>query len=153
MRESLSLSAPPLPATRGRRGAAGAAMSSVVLSAVLLVAAVVDQAGGQSLVDHAAAVYAPYGKEADPNLLYGLVYTVAVVDVLLSLLVFRAARAHRRSAPILAVTTVVITAALAVLLLATTEYGAQIFPPVWGILALLPSAAGVVTSALLLRRR
>jgi len=128
-------------------------MSSVVLSAVLLVAAVVDQAGGQSLVDHAAAVYAPYGKEADPNLLYGLVYTVAVVDVLLSLLVFRAARAHRRSAPVLAVTTVVVTAALAVLLLATTEYGAQIFPPVWGILALLPSAAGVVTSGLLLRRR
>ena len=128
-------------------------MSSVALSAVLLVAAVVDQAGGQSLVDHAAAVYAPYGKEADPNLLYGLVYTVAVVDVLLSLLVFRAAWAHRRSAPILAVTTVVVTAALAVLLLATTEYGAQIFPPVWGILALLPSAAGVVTSALLLRRR
>lgn len=153
MRESLSLSASPIPTIRARRGAAGAAMSSVLLSAVLLVAAVVDQAGGQSLVDHAAAVYAPYGKEADPNLLYGLVYTVAVVDVLLSLLVFRAARAHRRSAPILAVTTVVVTAALAVLLLATTEYGAQIFPPVWGVLALLPAAAGIVTSALLLRRR
>ena len=153
MRESLSLSASPIPTIRARRGAVGAAMSSVLFSAVLLVAAVVDQAGGQSLVDHAAAVYAPYGKEADPNLLYGLVYTVAVVDVLLSLLVFRAARAHRRSAPILAVTTVVVTAALAVLLLATTEYGAQIFPPVWGVLALLPAAAGVVTSALLLRRR
>ena len=153
MRESLSLSSPPVAPTRGRRGAAGAAMSSVLFSAVLLVAAVVDQAGGQSLVDHAAAVYAPYGKEADPNLLYGLVYTVAVVDALLSLLVFRAAWAHRRSAPILAVTTVVVTAALAVLLLATTEYGAQIFPPVWGVLALLPAAAGIVTSALLLRRR
>ena len=153
MRESLSLSASPIPTIRARRGAVGAAMSSVLFSAVLLVAAVVDQAGGQSLVDHAAAVYAPYGKEADPNLLYGLVYTVAVVDALLSLLVFRAAWAHRRSAPILAVTTVVVTAALAVLLLATTEYGAQIFPPVWGVLALLPAAAGVVTSALLLRRR
>ena len=153
MRESLSLSASPIPTIRARRGAAGAAMSSVLFSAVLLVAAVVDQAGGQSLVDHAAAVYGPYGKEADPNLLYGLVYTVAVVDALLSLLVFRAAWAHRRSAPILAVTTVVVTAALAVLLLATTEYGAQIFPPAWGILALLPPAAGVVTSALLLRRR
>jgi hypothetical protein len=153
MRESLSPSAPPIATTRGRRGAAGAAMSSVVVSAVMLVAAVVDQAGGQSLIDHATALYAPYGNEADPNLLYGLVYTVAVVDVLLSLLVFRAARAQRRSAPILAVSTVVVSAALAVLLLATTEYGAQIFPPVWGILALLPPAAGVVTSALLLRRR
>ena len=153
MRESLSLSSPPVATLRDRRGAAGAAMSSVLLSAVLLVAAVVDQAGGQSLVDHATAVYAPYGKEPDPNLLYGLVYTVAAVDALLSLLVFRAVRAHRLSAPILAVTTVVVTAALAVLLLATTEYGAQIFPPVWGVLALLPAAAGVVTSALLLRRR
>ena len=139
--------------TRGRRGAAGAAMASVVLSAVLLVAAVIDQAGGQSLVDHAAAVYAPYGKQADPILLYGLVYTVGVLGILLWLVVFRAARAHRRSAPVLAVTTVVVTAALAVLLLATTEYGAQVFPPVWGILALLPPAAGVATSVLLLRRR
>lgn len=138
--------------TRSRRGAAGAAMASVVLSAVLLVAAVIDQAGGQSLVDHAAAVYAPYGKQADPNLLYGLVYTVGVLGILLWLVVFRAARAHRRSAPVLAVTTVVVTAALAVLLLATTEYGAQVFPPVWGILALLPPAVGVATSVLLLRR-
>ena len=128
-------------------------MSSILLSAVLLVAAVVDQAGGQGLIHHATAVYAPYGKEADPNLLYGLVYTVAVVGALLWLLVFRAARAHRRSAPILAVTTVVVTAALAVLLLATTEYGAQIFPPVSGILAVLPPVAGVATSAMLLRRR
>ncbi|HEY7102272.1 MAG TPA: hypothetical protein VH573_11595 [Mycobacteriales bacterium] len=142
-----------MPTTRGRHGAAGAAMSSVLLSAVLLVAAVVDQAGGQSLVDHAAAVYAPHGKDADPNLLYGLVYTVAVVDAVLSLLVFRAARARWRSASVLAVTTVVATGALAALLLATTEYGAQIFPAVWGVLALLPPAAGVVTSTLLLRRR
>jgi hypothetical protein len=51
------------------------------------------------------------------------------------------------------VTVAAITAALAVLLLASTEYGAQIFPPVWGILALLPPAAGVVASVLLLRRR
>ena len=112
-------------------------MSSVVLSAVLLVAAVVDQAGGQSLVDHATAVYAPYGKEPDPNLLYGLVYTVAAVDALLSLLVFRAVRAHRLSAPILAVTTVVVTAALAVLLLATTRACDSVIP-------LLPASSGAI---------
>jgi hypothetical protein len=39
-------------------------------------------------------------------------------------------------------------AALAVLLLTSTEYGAQVFPPLWGILALLPPAVGV--SAVLL---
>jgi hypothetical protein len=128
-------------------------MSSVVLSAVLAGAAVVDQAGGQSLADHATAVYVPYGKDADPNLLYGLVYTLAAVGGLLWLLVFRAVRSHRRSAPVLAVAVVAITAALALLLLVSTEYGAQILPPVWGILALLPPAAGVATSVLLLRRR
>ncbi len=128
-------------------------MSSVVLSVVLAAAAVVDQTGGHSLTDHATAVYAPYGERPDPNLLYGLVYTVAVVGALLWLLVLRAVRSHRRSAPALAVVVVTITAALAVLLLASTEYGAQIFPPLWGILALLPPAAGVATTVLLVRRR
>jgi hypothetical protein len=128
-------------------------MSSVLLSAVLVAAAVVDQTGGQSLTDHATAVYAPYGEQPSPSLLYGLVYTVAVVGALLWMLVFRAVRSRRRSAPILAAVVVTITAALAVLLLVSTEYGAQIFPPLWGILALLPPATGVATTALLLRRR
>jgi hypothetical protein len=128
-------------------------MSSVVLSVVLAAAAVVDQIGGQSLTDHATALYAPYGTRPDPNLLYGLVYTVALVGALLWLLVFRAVRSRRRSAPVLAVVVVTITAALAVLLLVSTEYGGQIFPPVWGILALLPPAAGVCTAALLVRHR
>jgi hypothetical protein len=76
-----------------------------------------------------------------------------VTASLLWLLVVRAVRSGRRSAPVLAVVVAMITAALAVLLLASTEYGAQIFPPVWGILALLPPAAGVATAVLLLRRR
>jgi hypothetical protein len=128
-------------------------MSAVALSAVLLAAAVVDQTGGHSLTEHATGVYAPYGERPDPNLLYGLVYTVAGVGVLLWLLVVRAVRSGRRSAAVLTVVVATITAALAVLLLASTEYGAQIFPPVWGILALLPPAAGVATTVLLLRRR
>jgi hypothetical protein len=128
-------------------------MSSVLLSAVLAAAAVVDQTGGQSLTDHAAAVYAPYGEQPSSSLLYGLVYTVAAVGALLWMLVLRAVRSRRRSAPILAAVVVTITAALAVLLLVSTEYGARIFPPLWGILALLPPATGVATTALLLRRR
>jgi len=74
-------------------------------------------------------MYAPYGKRPDPNLLYGLVYTVAAAGSLLWLLVIRAVRSRRRSAPVLAVAVTAITAALALLLLASTEYGAQIFPP------------------------
>jgi hypothetical protein len=128
-------------------------MSSVVLSAVLAAAAIVDQTGGHSLTDHATAVYAPYGERPDPNLLYGLVYTIAVVGALLGLLVLRAVRSRRRSAPVLAIVVATVTAALAAVLLASTEYGAQIFPPLWGILALLPAAAGVATAMLLFRRR
>ena len=46
-----------------------------------------------------------------------------------------------------------ITAALALLLLVSTEYGAQIFPPLSGILAVLPPAAGILAVVLLFRRR
>ena len=121
-------------------------------SVVLVVAAIIDQAGSRSLADHVTAMYAPYGKRPDPNLLYGLVYTVAAVGALLWLPVIRAVRSRRRSAPVLAVVVTTITAALALLLLASTEYGAQIFPPLWGILAILPPAAGAFAVALLRRR-
>ena len=158
MRQSLSenrrtYSQPPEPTTRNWPAAARAVYLAVALSAVLAVAAIIDQAGGRSLADHAAAMYAPYGKRPDPNLLYGLVYTVAAVGALLWLPVIRAARSRRRSAPILAAVVTTITAALALLLLASSEYGTQIFPPLWGILALLPPAAGAFAVVLLRRRR
>jgi hypothetical protein len=34
----------------------------------------------------------------------------------------------------------------------STEYGALIFPPLWGILAMLPAAAGILAVVLLRRR-
>jgi hypothetical protein len=87
MRQSLSENSityihPPERATRNWRAASRAVLLAIVLSAVLVVAAIVDQAGGRSLADHAAAIYAPYGKRPDPSLLYGLVYTVAAAGVL-----------------------------------------------------------------------
>ena len=96
---------------------------------------------------------APYGKRPNPNLLYGLVYTVAAVGALLWLLVLRGVPSRGRSAPVLAVVVTTITAALALLLPVSTEYGAQIFPPLWGILAVLPPAAGILAVVLLFRRR
>ena len=158
MRQSLSENLgidlhPPEPTTRNWPAAARAVKLAVALSAVLVVAAIIDQTGSRSLADHAAAMYAPYGKRPDPNLLYGLVYTVAAVGSLLWLVVIRAVRSRRRSAPVLAVVVTAITAALALLLLASTEYGAQIFPPLWGILAILPAAAGALAVVLLRRRR
>jgi hypothetical protein len=122
---------------------------AIALSAVLVAVAIIDQTGGRSLAEHASAMYAPYGKRPDPSLLYGLVYTVAAVGVLLWLLVLRVVQSRGRSAPILAVVVTTVTAALALLLLVSSEYGTQIFPPLWGILAILPAAAGILAAVLL----
>jgi hypothetical protein len=154
MRQSLSENRgtyyrPPEPTTRGRRGAARAVLLAIALSAVLVVVAIIDQTGGRSLADHVTAMYAPYGKRPDPNLLYGLVYSVAAVGALLWLLVLRVVQSRGRSAPILAVVVTTVTAALALLLFVSREYGAQIFPPLWGILAILPAAAGILAAVLL----
>jgi hypothetical protein len=115
--------------------------SACALSVVLAVVALIDQVGARSLADHVTAVYAPYGKTVDPNLLYGLVYAVAGIGILLWLLVIR-----RRPAPVLTVVVIVVTGALGVLLLVVGEYGSRIFPPLWGILALLPAVAGLVST-------
>jgi hypothetical protein len=125
---------------------------AIVLSAVLVVVAIIDQTGGRSLADHVTTMYAPHGKRPDPSLLYGLVYAVAAIGALLWLLVLRVVQSRGRSAPILTVVVTAVTAALALLLLVSSEYGAQIFPPLWGILAVLPPAAGIL-AAVLLRRR
>lgn len=153
MRQSLSeKSGIPRAAPGGRRSTGYAVAAAMALSVVLAAAAIVDQSGGRTLVDHAAAVYASSGKRPSAGLLYGLVYSVAVIDVLLWLLVLRAARSHRRSAPVLTVTGIVVSAGLAALLLASSEYGERIFPPLWGVLAILPAVAGVVAATCLLRR-
>jgi len=157
MRQSLSenrstYTHPPEPTTRNWRAAARAVLLAIVLSAVLVVVAIIDQTGGRSLADHVTTMYAPYGKRPDPSLLYGLVYAVAAIGALLWLLALRVVQSRGRSAPILTVVVTTVTAALALLLLVSSEYGAQIFPPLWGILGALPPAAGIL-AAVLLRRR
>ena len=148
------LTVPGRPEQNGHwRSATVAVTVAVLLSAALLVGAIVDQTGGHRLSNHAAAMYAPYGKQPDPTLLYGLLYAVAAIEAVLWLVVLRAVRSRRRWAPAMAIVSVVISAALALILLATTEYGEQIFPPLWGVLAGLPAAAGIFATALLLRRR
>lgn len=145
MRKSLSESSETAPATRAVWLAAG-------LSAVLAVAAMIDQLSVHSLTDHTTAMYAPYGKQPAPGLVYGLVYTVAAVGALLWLPVIRMVRSHSRLAPMLAIVVIAVTAVLAALLLVSTEYGAQVFPPLWGTLAMLPPAVGVLAVVLLFRR-
>ncbi|WP_328518566.1 hypothetical protein [Kribbella sp. NBC_00359] len=149
MRQSLSET--PRVATQAR-GGRSTALLAVVLSIVLAAAAIADQAGSRTLIDHATTAYASSGKQPSAGLLYGLVYGVAVVDALLWLLVVGVARSNRRIAASLGVLVVLLTAGLAALLLASSEYGVRIFPALWGTLALLPAVAGAVAVALLFRR-
>jgi hypothetical protein len=150
MRQSLSEK----PGVRPIQSSGGrpAALLAVVLSALLAVVAIVDQAGGRSLIEHATTVYAPYDKHPTAGATYGLVYGVAVVNVLLWLLVTGLARSHRLIAASVAVVAFVLTATFGVVLLTATEYGVHPFPPLWGILALLPAVAGAVVPVVLLRR-
>jgi hypothetical protein len=141
MRQSLSEKAV------GRR----TALLAVGLSVVLAVVAVVDQAGGRTLAEHATTAYAQHGKHASEGALYGLLYGVAVLDALLWLLVAGLARSRRLIAASLAVLTVLLTATLGVLLLVSSEYGVHPFTPLWGVLALLPAAAGAVAVVQLAR--
>ncbi|MEV0644158.1 hypothetical protein AB0I28_02730 [Phytomonospora sp. NPDC050363] len=152
MRESLSELARPVSTARPRRPAVYATWAAVALSTALAIAAAIDQAGTEALAEHARAVYEPYGKDPNPGMLYGLLFTVAAVDLALWLAVLPAARS-RTWAPVLAITAFLITAGLALTLLVTAEYGETIFPPLWGALAALPAVAGVAAVALFLRRR
>jgi hypothetical protein len=95
-------------------------------------------------------VYAPHGEHADSGLLYGLVYFVAAVDAAMWWLVLRAVRARKRWAPLLAGLAIVVAATLALTLLTATEYGARIFPPLWGSLAFLSCLPGIAAVAFLL---
>jgi hypothetical protein len=122
-----------------------AAVAAIVLSAALGVAALGDRLGDESLAAHAASVYAPHGEEPEPNLLYGLVGTVAVVGVGLWSLVLLSVVFRRWWATVAAGAVALTTAGLAVALLTAAEYGERIFPVRWGLLALLGPIAGVAT--------
>jgi hypothetical protein len=158
MRQSLSelqkIGAPaPGSADRSGRAAVVLLTSAAALSAVLGVAALFDQAAVHHLTDHADAMYARHGKEVGAGVLYGLLYTIAAIGALLWLLPLRAVRSGSRWAAALTVGVATVTAALAVVLLVSREYGEQIFPAVWGVLALLPALVGALAVPALLRSR
>ncbi|GIG68903.1 hypothetical protein [Phytomonospora endophytica] len=158
MRESLSETRGtgafvPGPTSRSNVPAVFALGTAIVLSAVLAGAAIVDQASIHGLRDHSEAMYEPYGVPANPGALYGILYTVAVVGALLWIPAILGARKGKRWAAVMSVIAVVITAGLALTVFATAEYGEAVYPPVWGVLALLPALAGVLGAVPLLRRR
>ena len=127
--------------------------TALALAAAPAVAGSVDQLGARTLADHATDMYASHGTDVDPGLLYGLLYAVAGIGVALWLLVLRSARARSRWSAVLAAATTVVTGSLAAVLLLAREYGEQVFPPVWGLVALLAPAVGVLVVVRLARRQ
>jgi hypothetical protein len=124
----------------------GVASAAAALSGLLVAAGVVDQVGSQTLLEHAVSVYAPHGKHPGAGLLYGLVYTVAAVDLMLWLVAARVARRAPRTSPYVLTAVTLLSGSLAALLLGAGEYGARVFPTPWGVLALLPAVAGAIGS-------
>lgn len=118
-------------------------VTALGLSVLLAVVALADQVGGQSLMDHADAMYASHDKDPSAGLLYGTLYATAGLGIVLWLVALRSVRAGSRRARLVVAADVLVLALLAVLLLTSSEYGDQIWPARWGILALLPSLAGV----------
>jgi hypothetical protein len=148
MRQSLS---EPTPVRRGSRPTIRTLFVAITLSAALAAVAAIDQFTVQSLSDHAVEMYAPYGERPSNGLLYGLLYAVAGLGVLLWSAVLRTSRSSLFGA-VAALAVAAVTAALGLTLLTVTEYGTRLFPLLWGILAVLPSVAGIVAAVLMLRR-
>ncbi len=134
------------------RGGVGLTFGALAAAAVLAVAALVDQAGPRTLMDHAHEVYAGHGTSPSAGLVYGLLYFVAALGVVLWLGAVAAARSGRRWAAWAAGVATVVMAGLAVTLLAASEYGEQVYPPFWGILALLSPLVGALAVVPLARR-
>ncbi|MFT4201002.1 hypothetical protein [Gordonia sp. (in: high G+C Gram-positive bacteria)] len=133
------------------RTARATALIAVPCAALLAAAAGVDQASTHQLIDHASAIYAPNGKTAAPAIVYGILYAVAAVS--LTVWTTAALAARRRGLGIVALTTAtVVTIASALGLFTVAEYGSVLYPPVWGLLALIPLIPGAAATVQLARR-
>lgn len=145
MGQSLSGNSKPSTAEGSGSRDTGYAMAAAGLSLVLAAVAIVDQLGSAELLAHAEGLYAAHGVAVSGGLIYGLLYAVAAVNVLAWLGVALGATTRVRW-HFLAATGVaaLLTLAMGVTLLTAGEYGGQVFPARWGLLALLPLAAALV---------
>lgn len=133
------------PTTSDHRVTRAAALVAALLGGVLAVVALADQQGPQRLMEHAEPIYAAEGVDVGPGVLYGLLYTTSAVAVVVWLGVAGVVRSRARwMAPVAVCAALAVDAVLALALLLVREYDARIFPPVWGLLALLPVLPGLV---------
>lgn len=136
---------------RKHRSATASIWGAMAASTIVLAAAVIDQTGAQSLYEYTDAAYAAHGVALDPALVYAILYAVAITTTLVWALMLAALRTRGwRPAALSAVATLV-TGTVATLLFTASEYGEQIFSPVWGTLTLIPTILGIVTTVQLVR--
>jgi len=131
------------------RGIVGLAAA---LSFVLAAVAVVDQSGGRSLEAYSVSMYESHGAHVESAVIYGVVYAVAGLLIVLWLLSLLASWASRRWSLGVVILVTVLNASIVLAMLFVTEYGERVLPARWGAMAALPAAAGIVAIALLARR-
>lgn len=129
----------------GHDGGIGrAAVLPLMLAFVLLIVAVGDERTAQTLESYSTAMYSTYGVATESGAIYTLVYTVAGVLIGFWTLAGLVARMNRRWSFRVVTAVIVVNSLLALAMLFATEYSEPVFPPLWGLLAALPAAAGAV---------
>jgi len=124
----------------------------LALSLASAIGLFIDQTIGHSLAEHVRAQYSPYGAVPDPNVLFGYLYATAGLAIAAWLITLRGVRGGKSWVRLFASLAFVVGAMLAVFNLVITEHGTLIFPVLWSVLGLLPSAAGLVAVSLLWTR-
>lgn len=134
---------------RNRNGAVTAMGVGLLLTVIALIALVIDQATGHTLAGHVEALYAPYDLDPDPNVLFGYLYVVGTIRILLWLATIWGVKQGKRGVKIGAALVFVAGISIALFNAFVSEYGVEIFPTLWSVLGLLPSVAGLMAVILL----
>lgn len=153
MRQSLSEQSDATPRRRGQghRLAAVLIWAAVGASVVTLAIIVIDQTGARGLYEFTEAAYASHGVTPDVTLVYGILYGVAITIALVWVLMLVALKARGWWPSALSVAATLVTGTVAIVLLTASEYGEQVFSPVWGALAVIPTVLGVAATIGLVR--
>lgn len=121
----------------------------LLLTLVMLVALIVDQASVNSIADHVAALYGPLNLHPDPNLLFGILSVTSAIGILLWVTMIWGVRRQKAWARVVVSINFLAATSLALMVLFVSEFGSRIFPAPVGILGLMPAIAGLVTVVLM----
>lgn len=153
MRQSLSEQSTEAPPRRGQshRLAAVLIWVAVGASVVAFATIVIDQTGARSLYEFSDAAYASHGVTPDATLVYGILYGLFLTITLIWALMLVALKARGWWPSALSAAATLVTGTVAIILLTASEYGEQVFSPVWGVLTLIPTILGIAATIGLVR--